>query len=705
MSYTRLLRGSDKAFSGLGNLSDGEIGDHIKAVTMMYEPEAFATKGEEKFGFIGGAGITRQLDRLQWQPKTGVNFRVDNLQFGGVNGKGHARRAELTSKSITVKHASQQFGSDFDEAGALMEFERNRLGALSGLGRDETVINAQFGPTTLNAGTVKMSRQGEGEATRSGMSLQTKGLEFSANQRNVDQTFETVGQVADPERDLLANIRGFKQSDYSLKFDMVKGLRMALRGVDALNSTTGERRDIKEQIVAWQPDSLTSLNYYRLENKIAGESELLNLNSVERWEFSRQIAKLGSVAFSRESIDYDGSQVDTPDSDRSTFAVSANVGDKTSVSTERTNIKYSDGGSEQIQTHAINKEITNKVGVSVSQTDVKRDGEKADESKRNYGLWYDFGKGLRVQYGFARQINSTASGAMQSNFSMTPGEVGGIKVDSLNYTDQRWDGSRYQSTGNVQLGTTKPLDLGLFKKFTFNYGVDTFRDYQKFQRENRNISAAGLVFGNQFGYEYRSQVAQSGERAIDRLFKFSTGKNDKAPLRATVSYKLRTMPGDKTFAIRNYDLYARPSKNFQITHTLQTNPEVARGDMLLGTQVQSARISKWRLDFIGNESTKFGIAWDETRNDQNKSVSRTGGVNLKLFAKNASPLELFYGLEHNESPDKKRTAHRYHLRFDQQPGPNQMFSIFLGNVNWQNSRDKSFKVQNWASRVEYQLRF
>jgi hypothetical protein len=117
------------------------------------------------------------------------------------------------------------------------------------------------------------------------------------------------------------------------------------------------------------------------------------------------------------------------------------------------------------------------------------------------------------------------------------------------------------------------------------------------------------------------------------------------------------------------------------------------------------RSRKWRLDFDQKGSTQAGLSFEEVANDQAKTMSRIGGINLKLFAKNPSPLMLFYGVEQNDRDNKRRTMHRYSLRYDQRPGPNQLLSLFLGNVSWQHSRDSRDRLQNWSMRLEYQLRF
>ncbi|MCE9560138.1 MAG: hypothetical protein K8R88_14465 [Armatimonadetes bacterium] len=705
-NFTRMLRSSDAGNTRLGSMSDGEIYGHIKSIAMMYDPCEFQTKPEEKFGFTNGSGISRELQRMSWTPKTGINLVADVLNLGGKKDGGSAQSFRFTSPKVSISHRKSSLGEGFDEASRLMEFERNRVGGLTGVNREDSSINYEFSKgTSFAASSMSMGRKGEGEATRTNVKLQSKGLEFSANTRSVDAEFASLNQLADPERDLLLAMKGFKEKDFRLKWDMLKGLRFALQSSDSTNEVSGETKGMREMAFDYQPDRYTKLNYYKFDKHNDSPEGLIFGNSVQSMSFAREIKNLGAISYAHEKIDFDGSDAKMPDSDRTTLALSAKLDPKTQLSTERTDIEYGDGGSERIRTNTISKEIGNKIGVSVSQTNVDRDGDKADEEKRNYGFWYDFGHGLRLNYGMQRQVNSTVAGGSTSQFSVSPGQVGNFNVESAVYNDQRWDGSRYQATGNVAFGLTKGITLGPLKDFKFRYSADTLRDHERFQRENRRFSTSTSLLGSQLGYDYFSQVAPTGERAIDRTIRFGTAKNDRTFLSADFFYKIRTMPNDKTFAIRNYDFKLRPSRSWVITHTLQTNPEDPRGDLLLGSLPRATRSSKWRIDLLGSKQTNFGLTLDEYRDDNNKNMSRVGGVNLKLNASNPSPIELYYGLEHNDAGGKMRTAHRYHIRFDQRPGENQSMSLFLGNVSWQNSRATEFKVQNWSVRTEYQIKF
>jgi hypothetical protein len=289
--------------------------------------------------------------------------------------------------------------------------------------------------------------------------------------------------------------------------------------------------------------------------------------------------------------------------------------------------------------------------------------------------------------------------------SLTPGEIAGIAVGSAMYSENVVDKTRFENTGNLQLSTSKPLQLGVFRDISFKFGTDTYRDQHKFARENRTMGAGFKIGSSIFSWNYAAQGTSTGELGIDRSFAFATSQDQRSKLRANVLYKVRTLPSDQQVMIRDYSVTARVTKSMEVSHHLQTNPEIARGGVLLGSVSQQTRQAEWKVDFLGNGNTRAGLSWSELRADDRNSLSRTAGLNLTLNARNSSPVQLFYGLEQNDRGAERRTIHRYSLRYDQRPGPNQLFSLFIGNLSTQNSRESNQRIQNWQMRVEYQLRF
>lgn len=698
-------RAADAGFASVGSMSEPELQGHMQAIGKMYDAAGIRLRPEDRNWFLQTAGIERSAWRLSASPFAHNSLTLERLSLAGAEGGGSVDTYRWSGKNFNLGYRHQNLDEKFGELGKVMQFERDRLGTIVGLERTDFTFDANLGSGRTVAASQMKADSPSGEASRQALAYSDKSLQIGYSRRDVDLGFENVNQLVDPEKDLFAALRGFAQTDFLLKWKPSASLALDLDWKDGQSAELDQQRVFRNSSAVWKPDRFTQIAYNRLDQRNDDPTQLLYGHRFERIAFSRAFGKTALFQFAHESRDYDGTQTNLPDSESQTVAFETKLTDKTAFRTEQTRTRYDNGEQEKISQNTLSTELTGRTGVSVTETKIDRDGEKPDETKRNYGFWWDFGKGMRFSYGYARQLDSTKPGVMQSGVSLTAGEVGGVKVDQAQYNTTRWDGARNQSTGAVTLGTIKPVQLGFLQDFTFNLSANTLRDNNAWAQENDKFGVGWRIGTNAFGYQYSSQITPTGERAIDRLFTFATDQSDKRWLRANISYKLRTLPGDQQVMVRNYSVTAKPTKGLELTHQLQTNPEQAKGDVILGSLTQPTRSNKWKLDYTGSDSFKAGLSWEELINEQNHTLTRIGGVNLTLFANNPSPLSLFYGVEQGDLNGQRRTAHRYSLRFDQRPGPNQLLSLFAGNLSWQHSRAEDQKLQNWNVRIEYQLRF
>ncbi len=707
-AFEHIRLGSEDGSAVLPSMSDSEIQGYIQRIGRMIEPGGgVAYRGEDKGTFTQTAGIHRSADRLSFDLGRGAAFMADRFSVGNKDKDGSASRFSLQTSRFGLNYRTQSFDQGLTESVPLFGFEQNRLGNVGGLKRtdlDGSAALPRGGKLTF--GQTHANREGEGSFDRTALGIDSKNLSVQYSTRKLDKGFTSAGQLVDPERDRMAEIQGFSQRDLAVRGSPLRGLTISLRQVDARDDIDDLAKTLHTFALNYEPDKRTKVEFYQMRQNNYDPLQILAASSVDRLNIARDLGRFGKLSYQSEKLGYDGTQSNLVGSDRKTFAYEAKIGDRTTVATEQTRTVFEDGGHESISANTLSTDLSKIAGVAVTDVRIDRDGDKPDEQKRNYGFWYDLGKNVRLNYGYARQINSQAAGTMQTNFTVTPGQIGGIAIGAMSYADQRWDTTRFQATGNVQLSTVKPFRMGFLDDVKLVYGADTIRDRGQFQKENRVMSFAGKIGSNLLGWDYMSQVAPNGDLGIDRTFKFATDQNEKRNLRAAISYKLRTLPGDNQVMVRSYSVTARPFKGVELTHQLVTNPEVPRGDLLLGSQTQAERINRWKLDFTGSARTKFGVSWDELINDQAKSLSRVANLNLTLNADNPSPFYITYGLEQTENAQTpRRTQHRYSIRYDQRPGPNQMFSLFLGNISWQHSRPDSQRVQNWSMRLEWQVRF
>ncbi len=713
--------GFDKGFTGFAPLNATAEGDaQIAAIAKMYGQGTQANVGAERGWLLQSAGIERSVSRLSGEPFKDWKMSFDSMKLKGQSGGASVETFALNNKDVNVSYRKQTLGKQFNELGRLLELERQRLGTVAGMDRTDFAVNLNVKGGKLNY-SQSDADSASGGFNRQQFAYSDKRLQISANTREVDPGFNSINQMVDPERDLLNQLKGFNQRDMKVKWQILPSLNLDYYEFASSSDTLDQDNHINNLILNWKPSKSTELNYTKLNQNSEDPISTLFANVTERMSLYQNMGKYGNLRLLRERQDFDGKNSTQSDFERQYLSYETSLNATTKLMTEQSRTSYQNGDKENISANTVSTNLNKRLGISVTDRHVDRNGDDRDERNRNYGFWYDLGNGLQIAYGYARQLNGE-NGLTQQNLSIgknaaqvAPEQSGNAQagtIGNLNigggYGERSWDGSteRTQAFSKMSIGTNKPFNLGAFRDIKMNFGVDTAADYSKWVKENKLFNVGGKLGANTFGYSYQGQMFADGLRAIDRTYSFATDQNDKNWLKASLFYKVRTLPLNGEIMIRNFNVSAKPTKDFVLTHQLLTNPEQAKGDAILGSIYSPERQSVWKLDYKGTNGYTLGGEWREMRNDQNNALRRTAGLNATLFEKSGSPLKLYYGLEEvNGNGVSRMLTSRYSLQFEQRPGANQSFSIFAGNVSYRYNTIDGFRKDNWSLRMDYSLRF
>jgi hypothetical protein len=710
----------DKGFTTFGALN-AEADSHVKAISNMYQKDPIALRPDDKGIFLRTPDVRHDFTRISLSPNTGFNIMAQRMEIKTSTSTSFVDTASLATKHFNFNYRQENLGANLDP-NALMLFERDRLGILPGLNRTDLSLTMDLG----GAKTLSMSKTdatvGANSMDRTTAEYKDKKIDIQAGVRNVSLGFSTVNQLVDPEKDFLATLVGYREHDLKMSWQVAPNLKLEGYSFDSNSDEGSQQKQLRNLLLDWKPDKKSDFSYYHYENHSSDPTALLFANVLDRITFFKDFGKLGKFSYSHEKQAFDGNQTQQPDSEKQSFTYEAQLDNRTSVKAEEVSTKYDNGDKEETSTKTISRSVTKSFGVSVSDVNIDRPGTTQDQKKQNYGFWLDFGHGLRFNYGHAMQIDPNCT-YTQNQMSLTGGTVGNWNVGNGGYTNNFWSGdNRTQTTTQFALGTVKPMRMGLLKDVTLNLGWDTAADRSIWLKENKIFSFAGKLGSNQIGFDYRSQVLQTNQRGIDRVFTFKSDPNEKKWLRGSLFYKMRTMPDGKQIMIRNMAFTARLTKGLELTNAVLTNPEQPNGGVLLGSTPLADRKNSWKLDYkpTGQQNpyrnqVSYGANWDELINDQNKTLARTGGATIKINFANSksikiddpvhSSLTLFYGVEQNDSTVMRRLAQRYSLQFDQRPGPNQILSFLIGNLSYEHSIADGFHRDNWTARLDYQFKF
>lgn len=716
-------------------LQDAEGNAYVKRIAGFFGNPG--TNDTQRAQFLAAGDIKRDMTSATGTIGKTTAFTANSLAFGSGKNGGVAQNVGISTPKVKAAYAHQDFGSAFTDATRLMDFERNKLGAVAGLERTDISFGVQIDKVRSFQFGQTSAKDGGGNLDRTTLAYAAKGLNISAAQRGVSKGFTSAPGLVDPENGLLAQFQGFRERDLGVNYTGMPGLKVQAFVQDAINDDTKEARSVANSDVQWQADKLTNIQYQSQRSNNRDPLTTLFAQSLERLSVTHSFGKQATVKYVDEQIQNDGKNNATPDSRKQYLALETQVTSKTSLKTEQTRTDFSNGDKEDISANTVSTALAKNIGVSVTGVSIDRKGDDNDERKTNYGFWYDLGKGLRLSYGFAQSLIGDANGTGSSMFqfgqapnTLAPNQVGqvgasnvgGIMVNGAygesSVLSADPNANHTQSFANLGLSTAKPFKFGAFTNLKLSLGLDTAADYSQYLRQNQMAALSGQLGKNVFAFGYRGQLANPNLtptatsvgtpniEAVDRSVALSTDPSAKAPVVINGAVKYRTLPGDQDYMSRNFTVTARPAPGVEISNQVQTNLEQANPGVLLGSQLLADRGNKWTIGFKGNGDTSFGATWEEKSNDTTLASSTMSAVNLTLNQKAGSPLRLSYGLDEVEGNVARRQITRYSLQYDARATATQTFSLYLGNTNYAyNVADPLLKGDNWMMRVNYQIRF
>ncbi|MBS1718465.1 MAG: hypothetical protein JSS72_12115 [Armatimonadetes bacterium] len=706
LNFTHYLIAADKGFDRLGSLADSEVTLHTKQIATMVGMDSYQIQAPDKQGFLASAGLSRQFDRVNFMAGP-EQASISSYSIQGLKDKAELQKIVLTGPKANLKYSREQVGQGFSELTALQGVERQVLGSATGLNRTDLAMDMVAGKNGKLAVNAFDATVNGGNASRRAFSFSDPHLQLQATDRRVDRNAIGIAQIVDPEAGLLDQLRGQDQQQIAGKFTPNKKISLTFNEISQWALDGSAKMQSGQEILAYQVSKNTRLDYTHAQTFQLGNGSLLSQSIDNSFLVTQGFGKAGTLRVGKETQTFDGSQSTGVNFVKDFLGYELPITKTTSVKTERTETMYANGAQEVTTANSVATQLSNRLGVSVTDSTTSGTDATKNATHRNYGAWVDMGNGLKLNWGYARNLagDQAGTGTTQSTVSLTPGQAGDVKLGG-SYSANTWDGQHTQTAGSVSVSTAKPIRLGATSDLAFQYSVDTAADFGAWQRENRNLAIEYKLGLNKFDFLYHGQMdPTSGYRAIDRQFKFATETGGKNPLKANLQYKVRTLPDNTTVILRDFNISAKPAKDVEFSHILQSNPEYARPDLLLGSGIVNTSSSKWKLDIKRNENFTYGGSFEEIRNLDAKTLSRVFGTHLLLNNSTGSPVDLFLGAENSSNVDIRTGVLRYSFKYEQQPGPNQRLSLFISNINYLVSTGQRQTYNNWTAHLDWEAKF
>jgi hypothetical protein len=702
-------RASTANFASFGSINAADTDSNITSIAAMYGAGVKPNAPAERGNFATGAGIDRRNLGFELTPSKTTSFSVDQLHLQGLTDSGVMDNLTGKIGGLAAGYKSLNLGDNFTEVNRMMGFERASLGTLPGLQyRDISLTDTVNPQRSFSFNDVTASALGS-DANHTEFTLNDPRLQIAVMQKNVGANFASVGLIPDPMAGALGALVGFGQSDSKITYMPLASLKYsgeyttthdAASGVGTLNNTTN---------IAYTGKTTTFNLLDNNQNSTTPQGLLLN-NGEQKMSLQQVV---GNWAFhaTRDSVDYAGSQdVDATgkpltDFTSNTVGVAVKLSKSTSLASELVTTSYLNGDHGSMRTDSVSTALSPRAGITLSNSSIDNNGDqKVDETKRNYGFWYDIAKGLRISYGYVRDLNAgnvTGDGTGTSLLTVgtpattTPDGLAKLGQSTLGdvaigggYGANQWQtpdpttgiqSTRTQSFSNIRLNTVKPYSLGPVKNLAFNVNTDTATDSFQWIRQNEQGGFSGTLGVTNFGFSYHEQLSSEDQRAADRTFSLSSAAGPNRLLSGSFAYKIRSVPGTSNSMIRNFDIALHPNKRLTITNQLQTNPEVANPNVILGSVMQGTQLNRYKADYASSKDFSFGGAWEEAKNSAINSYSCTSSLDFTLF-KSTSPLTFSWGWQAVDGNVPQHTLNRWSLKFDQRAGPNQTFNFMIGSL-------------------------
>jgi hypothetical protein len=701
LSYT--MRETGSQFDRMGSMTGQELSEHAAALERMIDP-SIPFNGGDVGALINSAGISRSGMRLsfggkasQWSLATETidaptgDVRNDQFAFSGGGTKFSFKRLDTSST--------------FSEFGRLLQSEQQRLGPSTGLQKTDLSFARDFG----KGRSLELSRltadDMSGSAGRTTFKYESAPLGINYVRRDATTVFNSAPTLSDPERDLLASLRGKGVTELNYHWSLSRRLNLQGQSYSLSDDVAGTTRLVQNQTAKWDLGKGLEFRSRFHVDSLGNDSTNLRDDNLASFGLVKDFGKLGKLGIQTENRRFDGEQDTTPDSQRTGLTYDLPVSKVFSLSTQFNQTRFSDGSDEATHAETLFAQISPRVGFSFTNSVLRQDLDTKPQTRRELGASVDFGKGIKLNYGQTRQVQDGTQGQLADQFSVTPGEVQGVQIDSAKYSHAGFDDQRDQYVGSFNFRNAKPLSWGGMKDVRFQYVSETVRDNFVWQREDRRLGFGANLAGISLDLGYRSQTVGDQYRAVDRTVKFVSDPSGKAPFRLSMLYGSRTLPNDTSVAVRDFSVCWNMGRGMQLEHSVVTNP-LANGGPYLDTTPVDERRNQWSLKWTGDKSRKADLTWKEVLRDrQDDALYREASVNCTLFADNPSPLTFSYGLVQWDRNGSRQTSNRFALGFTQRPGPNQSLSFQLTNLNYGDTVANGMKPQNWGLRVDFFSRF
>ncbi len=658
LQIEHLHRSVSAEFGQLPNLKPEEHQQMAEEVRAFHDPtNAVPLKPEDVPQVFREAGLERTLQRAEIKPAKDLTLQFKRYSVGDTinNGDITGTQWQLRTPNFQVRLHDRDIGSNFGRLRDLTRIEQMMFHNEQGIQRsdwDMMYTTKGFGFAVANT---RIMAIGAG-VQRTSYRLITPLLEFNYNQRQVDSDFSRAHDLADPERDFLAQLRGFRQHDWTAKLRVAPNLQLELFQFDANNplEQIGNKRNRYRFL--WQPTKQLTFGRQADQYRSDKLSEGLYHDEYERNDI-QYILGFGQINAYQERRQIGGTLANPLYQNTEYWRFGSDAIRNMNLSLEERRTVATGAVSERFRNYQVGYQVNPQMKVNLAHAEANREGVP-DESSQQIGFEYKIREGTTLSFSETRQGREGANGTRVMSAGLTQTAFGVLSIGGA-YQEWRHDHTNTRAQSQVVVQSAKPFDFIVFKGLQFDFRYGALADRGMWQQENKHFTAQATMFSHKVSGGYVGLYVPGQGRAVDRYYQIEAPPNE--VLQYNLMYKTRTYQDGRLFLVRQYNITYKPNKFVAISHEFQSHPEQANQNVVLGSVLQPTGFSMWKMEWRWTERVllkgDYRIEW----NDQQNRRVRLGGLGLSANQSDNLRYDLGYRVSAERFGTSENRAHTFYL--------------------------------------------
>lgn len=657
-----LQRAVDPQFNRLQDLTQQEHAQMAMETRQFYDPNTKQVNDQERAQSLQERGMERTFQRAEVSPAKDTKVEFKRVEIQNKSGEGDLQRQvwRFTSPTLQFQFSDHSISETFQRIGDLAPIERSLFANERGMKRSEWSGGLAFKRLTLVVSQTYV-RAVDARLQKASYRLLNPRLEVAYNTRFVDPNFSRTQDLADPERNLLTQLRGFHQSDWSFRWNVWRGFVVENFQFNAHHPTDSISNRRRRNRVQWQISPQLQVSHHQDRLASLNPSDMLWSDDYERSDVQYKM-RFGQFDTYREARQIGGTLA-KPLYQQTEYWKFQSQNLKNLAFTYESRQTNAEGAvSEDFRNYLIQYQLSNRFKLNLSEARADREGAP-DEGIRQLGFEYTLRPGATLSFSEGRKLTEGANGSRVLSIGLTQTAWGMLSFGGT-YQEWRVDRINTKAQSGFVVQTAKPLQLLFLSNLEFTYHYGSLVDQKAWHQENKKFQLKANWGKQQLEAGYTGVYVPGKGRAIDRLYQLAADPNPANRLQYQLMYKVRTYQDGTQQMIRHYHASYKINDRFSLVHDFQTMPEQANPQVVLGSIIQPTGFSNWALNWVWTPRLTLRGDYRLEWNDQQARRVRRGGLTFIGSAPSQINYSFGYRIDSESFGGQKRTAHTFSVGYD-----------------------------------------